>query len=229
MLVTLLLVAYYVHYIAEVSWLCGLSSAVFFHKFSCLVYMWPVILLLLDLTSLSMKFSALFPLDLVNILTCNDKLKNWALLCNHYCKLFVSHWCTEWILLCTSVAFLLIMIFFSSCVTVCVCVCVSLKKYMHLELEVQVAFIDSLCDIVLQFLLQIEYDPRLINFRQLLEVFWSSHDSRQVFGQGPDVGNQYRYNCLYSSVVYVKSRSHSVDYFLSTGLLSSLMEVKNPD
>ncbi|KAJ9563821.1 hypothetical protein OSB04_008981 [Centaurea solstitialis] len=39
---------------------------------------------------------------------------------------------------------------------------------------------------------QIEYDPRVINFRQLLEVFWSSHDSRQVFGQGPDVGNQYR-------------------------------------
>ncbi|XP_034684389.1 peptide methionine sulfoxide reductase A5 isoform X1 [Vitis riparia] len=39
---------------------------------------------------------------------------------------------------------------------------------------------------------QIEYNPRLITFRQLLEVFWSSHDSRQVFGQGPDVGNQYR-------------------------------------
>ncbi|PON39170.1 Peptide methionine sulfoxide reductase [Parasponia andersonii] len=39
---------------------------------------------------------------------------------------------------------------------------------------------------------QVEYDPRLISFRQLLEVFWSSHDSRQAFGQGPDVGNQYR-------------------------------------
>ncbi|KAL1812526.1 hypothetical protein DCAR_0624760 [Daucus carota subsp. sativus] len=39
---------------------------------------------------------------------------------------------------------------------------------------------------------KIEYDPRVINFRQLLEVFWSNHDSRQVFGQGPDVGNQYR-------------------------------------
>ncbi|CAI9110911.1 OLC1v1011012C1 [Oldenlandia corymbosa var. corymbosa] len=39
---------------------------------------------------------------------------------------------------------------------------------------------------------QIEYDPRMITFKQLLEVFWSSHDSRQVFGQGPDVGNQYR-------------------------------------
>ncbi|KAK9129570.1 hypothetical protein Sjap_010057 [Stephania japonica] len=39
---------------------------------------------------------------------------------------------------------------------------------------------------------QIEYDPKLINFRQLVDVFWSSHDSRQVFGQGPDVGQQYR-------------------------------------
>ncbi|KAF4371851.1 hypothetical protein CsatB_024711 [Cannabis sativa] len=39
---------------------------------------------------------------------------------------------------------------------------------------------------------QVEYDPKLITFRQLLEVFWSSHDSRQAFGQGPDVGNQYR-------------------------------------
>ncbi|XP_044486246.1 peptide methionine sulfoxide reductase A5-like [Mangifera indica] len=38
----------------------------------------------------------------------------------------------------------------------------------------------------------VEYDPRLITFRQLLDVFWSSHDCRQVFGQGPDVGNQYR-------------------------------------
>ncbi|KAH6784795.1 Peptide methionine sulfoxide reductase family protein [Perilla frutescens var. hirtella] len=39
---------------------------------------------------------------------------------------------------------------------------------------------------------QVEYDPRIISFRELLDVFWSSHDSRQVFGQGPDVGNQYR-------------------------------------
>ncbi|CDP01912.1 unnamed protein product [Coffea canephora] len=39
---------------------------------------------------------------------------------------------------------------------------------------------------------QIEYDPKVITFKQLLEVFWTSHDSRQVFGQGPDVGNQYR-------------------------------------
>ncbi|KAJ0097875.1 hypothetical protein Patl1_29072 [Pistacia atlantica] len=48
---------------------------------------------------------------------------------------------------------------------------------------------------------QVEYDPRLITFRELLEVFWSSHDCRQVFGQGPDVGNQYRWKCLQPAAV----------------------------
>lgn len=50
---------------------------------------------------------------------------------------------------------------------------------------------------------QVEYDPRVISFRQLLEVFWSSHDSRQVFGQGPDVGNQYR------SIIFTNGTSES--------------------
>ncbi|KAK4780407.1 hypothetical protein SAY87_016513 [Trapa incisa] len=50
---------------------------------------------------------------------------------------------------------------------------------------------------------QVEYDPRKISYRQLLEVFWSSHDSRQAFGQGPDVGNQYR------SVIFVNGTEES--------------------
>ncbi|KAL5549243.1 hypothetical protein UlMin_004474 [Ulmus minor] len=32
----------------------------------------------------------------------------------------------------------------------------------------------------------VEYDPRVISFKQLLEVFWSRRDSRQVFCQGTD-------------------------------------------
>ncbi|XP_006655768.2 peptide methionine sulfoxide reductase A5 [Oryza brachyantha] len=39
---------------------------------------------------------------------------------------------------------------------------------------------------------KVEYDPRLIHYNKLLDVFWASHDPREVFGQGPDVGNQYR-------------------------------------
>lgn len=45
-------------------------------------------------------------------------------------------------------------------------------------------------------LVQVEYDPRIIQYSELLDVFWASHDSRQVFGQGPDVGTQYRYVVL---------------------------------
>uniref|UniRef100_A0A803R0C6 Peptide-methionine (S)-S-oxide reductase n=1 Tax=Cannabis sativa TaxID=3483 RepID=A0A803R0C6_CANSA len=29
--------------------------------------------------------------------------------------------------------------------------------------------------------LKVEYDPKLITFKQFVEVFWSSHDSRLVF------------------------------------------------
>lgn len=39
---------------------------------------------------------------------------------------------------------------------------------------------------------KVEYDPWMIQYKQLLDVFWASHDPREVFGQGPDVGNQYR-------------------------------------
>lgn len=39
---------------------------------------------------------------------------------------------------------------------------------------------------------EVEFDPSVIRYEQLLDVFWSSHDPTQLFGQGPDVGDQYR-------------------------------------
>lgn len=39
---------------------------------------------------------------------------------------------------------------------------------------------------------QIEFDPAVISYRQLLEVFWTNHDPTTVNRQGPDVGTQYR-------------------------------------
>ena len=39
---------------------------------------------------------------------------------------------------------------------------------------------------------RVTFDPEVVTFDQLLEVFWAMHDPTQVNRQGPDVGDQYR-------------------------------------
>lgn len=39
---------------------------------------------------------------------------------------------------------------------------------------------------------QVEYDPSVISYEELLDVFWSTHDPTTLNRQGPDVGMQYR-------------------------------------
>lgn len=40
--------------------------------------------------------------------------------------------------------------------------------------------------------IQVEYDPSVISYEELLEVFWRTHDPTTLNQQGPDVGPQYR-------------------------------------
>jgi peptide-methionine (S)-S-oxide reductase len=44
---------------------------------------------------------------------------------------------------------------------------------------------------------QVAYDPDLIGYNELLEVFFTVHDPTQLNRQGPDVGTQYRSIVLY--------------------------------
>jgi peptide-methionine (S)-S-oxide reductase len=46
---------------------------------------------------------------------------------------------------------------------------------------------------------QVEYDPNVVSYEQLLDVFWGNHDPTTVNRQGPDVGTQYRSVIFYHS------------------------------
>lgn len=39
---------------------------------------------------------------------------------------------------------------------------------------------------------ELTYDPEMISYEQLLDVFWNCHNPTQLNRQGPDYGTQYR-------------------------------------
>ena len=47
--------------------------------------------------------------------------------------------------------------------------------------------------------IQVTYDPKIISYKDLLYIFWRTHDPTTINRQGADVGPQYRSMILYNS------------------------------
>ncbi len=47
---------------------------------------------------------------------------------------------------------------------------------------------------------RVEFDPAVVNYDRLLDLFWDCHDPTTLDRQGPDVGSQYRSAIFFHSV-----------------------------
>jgi len=67
--------------------------------------------------------------------------------------------------------------------------------------------------------LEITFDPAVITYEQLLNLFWECHDPTQFNRQGPDFGSQYRSAIFYHSEEQRQAAEASRDRLDQSGRL----------
>ena len=69
---------------------------------------------------------------------------------------------------------------------------------------------------------EITYDPQIINFEKILEVFFDVHDPTTLNAQGSDIGTQYR------SVIFYTREFQKNEAIAYINNLKNKMKFKNP-
>ncbi|WP_339837021.1 peptide-methionine (S)-S-oxide reductase MsrA [uncultured Flavobacterium sp.] len=59
--------------------------------------------------------------------------------------------------------------------------------------------------------IEITYDPKLVQYKDLLEIFFSSHNPTTLNRQGADVGTQYRSEIFYQSEAQKKEAEEYIE------------------
>ena len=67
---------------------------------------------------------------------------------------------------------------------------------------------------------QIEFDPEIVSYKELLGIFWKIHDPTTLGRQGPDVGEQYRSVIFYHNEDQRKAAEKSKEELEKSGKLS---------
>lgn len=65
---------------------------------------------------------------------------------------------------------------------------------------------------------KVTFNPEEISFKELLEVFWHTHDPTTLNRQGADVGTQYRSAIFYNSLEQKKTAEESLKRTDASGL-----------
>ena len=69
--------------------------------------------------------------------------------------------------------------------------------------------------------IQLMFDPSVISYREILEIFWSLHDPTQFDREGNDVGNDYRSAVFYHTETQLKIAEKVRDSLDQSGMFKS--------
>jgi peptide-methionine (S)-S-oxide reductase len=75
---------------------------------------------------------------------------------------------------------------------------------------------------------QVVFDPKVISFKQIIDIFWSIHDPTMLNREGNDVGIDYRSEVFYRSEAQKQTAQIVKDSLLKIGLYSKIVTPISP-